>query len=87
MIAFLAGASLAAPDDPLKGFQEWVSEKTLQKNSPIQWAYIIAESRMPGLVEQKVGINQIPPEIQELLVEDTVELVREFLTLKENKKE
>lgn len=81
VIAFIEGFSTACNESPLNGFQEWVSKRILGGHSSRHWAYIIASTQVPGMLDGQVPIDQIPRELEIGLIEAALDLLEEFLGL------
>jgi hypothetical protein len=77
-VAFIEGFSTAHDGDPLSGFQEWVCERILGGHSGRHWAYVLASTRVPSMVDGQMPIDRIPRELEIGLVETLLDLLEEF---------
>ncbi|WP_316778202.1 hypothetical protein [Streptomyces sasae] len=78
MVAFVEGFSTAVGGSPLSGFQDWVCERILGTRSSIHWAYVIASTRVPDILDGKRPIDRIPHEVEADLADLALDLVEEF---------
>lgn len=78
MVAFIEGFCTALGSSPLSGFQDWVCERILGGRSSIHWAYVIASTRVPDILDGNRPIDRIPREVEGDLADLTLDLVEEF---------
>ncbi|MFE0514967.1 hypothetical protein [Streptomyces sp. NPDC058964] len=78
MVAFIEGFCTAARVSPLTGFQDWVCERVLGGRSSIHWAYVIASTKVPDILDGNRPIDRIPREVEGDLTDLTLDLVEEF---------
>lgn len=79
-VAFIEGFDAAQDGNPLNGFQEWVCERILGGHSGRHWAYVIASTQVPGLVDGQMSLDGIPRELEKRLVETVLDFLEEFLS-------
>ncbi|MFJ9841624.1 hypothetical protein ACIRYZ_14365 [Kitasatospora sp. NPDC101155] len=79
VVAFLEGFNAALDGEPLSGFQEWASHRILGSSCPVHWSYIVASERVSGILDGKIGIDQIPADVEILLIDDLAGLIEAFL--------
>ncbi|WP_143202993.1 hypothetical protein [Streptomyces sp. CB02460] len=80
-VSFIEGFNVALDGEPLKGFQHWLAGRIRGGESNLHWAYLVASVRMPEVLEGRLRLDQIPPDREELLVDDLLRLIDEFLAL------
>lgn len=78
-VAFVEGYNIALDGEPLSGFQDWVSNRILGSSCPVHWSYVVASIRVPGILDDKVGIDRIPADIEVNLIDDMIDLIEMFL--------
>ncbi|MGV9263272.1 hypothetical protein ACWDRR_01250 [Kitasatospora sp. NPDC003701] len=79
VVAFIEGFNSALDGEPLTGFQDWASHRILGGPSPIHWSYLVASSRVPGIIDAKTRIDQIQADIEIYLIDDLLNLIETFL--------
>ena len=77
-VAFVEGFNQAQDGGPLDGFQEWVSSRILGRRAGISWAYIIASTRVPRILEGGLGIDSVPADADIELINLMLDLLEEF---------
>ncbi|MFJ3505589.1 hypothetical protein [Streptomyces sp. NPDC090135] len=80
-VAFVEGFSVARNGDPLNGFQEWACKRIIGGCSPRHWAYVLASTQVPGVMDGEIPIDQIPRELEIGLIEAMLDLLDEFSNL------
>lgn len=78
MVAFIEGFCTALGGSPLSGFQDWVCGRILGGRSSIHWAYVIASTRVPEILDGNMPIDRIPREVEADLADLALDLVEEF---------
>ncbi|MEU4113947.1 hypothetical protein AB0F71_05565 [Kitasatospora sp. NPDC028055] len=79
VVAFLEGYNVALDGVPLSGFQDWVSCQILNSSCSVHWSYIVASTRVPGILDARTGIDQISANIEIALIDDLISLVEAYL--------
>lgn len=77
-VAFVEGYNAAYDGAPLSGFQNYVADRVIGRNSSLHWAYLIASTRIPEILEGGNSIDQIPAELQSDLTNTLVELLDSY---------
>lgn len=78
-VAFIEGFNVALDGEPLRGFQSWVADRIGGRRSTTHWAYIVASTRFPGVLDGGLSLDQIPSDQDKPLTDDLVRLVDEFM--------
>jgi hypothetical protein len=78
VVAFLEGFNAAFDGAPLSGFQRFVSSRVLHRESSQHWAYIIASTRVPAVLDDGSGLEQVPAESDAELTSVLLELLDEY---------
>ncbi|MER5878468.1 hypothetical protein ABT119_21440 [Streptomyces sp. NPDC001910] len=78
-VSFIDGFNVALDGVPLKGFQPWLAERIRGGESSLHWAYLVASVRTPGMIEEGLTLDRIPPDQEKVLVDDLLQLIDEFL--------
>ncbi|MFC0038643.1 hypothetical protein [Actinomadura rayongensis] len=79
-VAFVEGYNTALGGASLRGFQQWLSKRVYGRDSGVHWSYIVASIRVNELRDGGMGFDRIPPDQDEILINDLVELIAEFVT-------
>lgn len=79
-VSFIEGFNVALDGEPLRGFQPWLASRIRGGESSIHWAYLVAAARMPQILEGNLRLDRIPPECDNLLIDDLLQLIDEFIT-------
>lgn len=78
-VAFMEGFNAALDGAPLHGFQTWLAERIRGGKSGIHWAYLVASTRVPEVLEGRLRLDQIPPDQDKPLIDDLLQLVEVFM--------
>ncbi|MBC3841831.1 hypothetical protein GXW82_21285 [Streptacidiphilus sp. 4-A2] len=78
-VSFVQGFNAALDGEPLAGFQEWVSIRILGRKSSLHWAYVIASTRAPEVLEGRVRVDELPSELDGPLTDALMEVLEKFL--------
>lgn len=60
-VAFVEGFNTALDGEPLRGFQPWMVDRLAVKLSGLYWASVLASTRVAGVNEGQVRLDQLPP--------------------------
>jgi hypothetical protein len=77
-VAFIEGFNLALSGEPLRGFQPWLANRIRGGNSTMHWAYIIASTHIPEVLEGRLRLDQIPSDQDKCLIDILLQLIDEF---------
>lgn len=78
-VAFIEGFNAALDGAPLHGFQAWLAERIRGGKSSIHWAYIVASTRVPEVLEGRLRLDQIPLDQDKPLTDDLIQLIEGFM--------
>lgn len=77
-VSFVEGFNVALGGEPLQGFQQWIALRIRGGESSLHWAYLVASVRVPEILEGRLGLDQIPSDLDQPLVEDLLQLIRQY---------
>ncbi|MFI7438060.1 hypothetical protein [Micromonospora haikouensis] len=77
-VAFVQGYDSAFDGVPLSGFHDFVATRLVNHETSFHWAYVIASTRVPAILESGVRIDQIPAEFDKELTEMLVGLLEDY---------
>ena len=77
-VSFIDGFNAALEGQPLDGFREWLNARILGHRSSLHWAYVIASTRVPEVLEGGIRLDEIPHDCDTPLIEEMLQLLVEF---------
>lgn len=77
-VAFVEGYNAAFDGAPLSGFRDYVAARILNSESSLHWAYVIASTKVPEVLDGDTGIEQIPAGLETELTDMLVDLLESF---------
>ena len=63
---------------PLRGFQEFVAERTTGQASNLYWPYLVASATVPEIRDSGMRLDEIPVGVAAELIDRMLDLIEEF---------
>lgn len=77
-VAFVEGYNAAFDGVPLAGFRDYVAHRVIGRGSAFHWSYLIASTKVPGLLEGEISLDRIPFDCDVGLTDMLVDLLERY---------